>query len=172
MKKIILLFTVVLCTINLMAQENSTTTYFLIRHAEKDRTNAENKNPNLTQKGKDRAQYWNQVLHSVKFDAVYATNYNRTVQTAMPITKKNNLEIQFYNPSELYSIDFQENTKGKTVLIVGHSNTTPNFVNKIINADVYPEIDDKNNSNLYIVNLINNVVTHQLLKIEHEKIRH
>lgn len=167
MKKIILLFTIVIFGSKLMAQENSVTTYFLIRHAEKDRTNIENKNPYLTQKGKDRAQYWSQVLQSIKFDAVYSTNYNRTIQTAMPIAEKNNLNIQFYNPKELYTAEFKENTKGKTVLIVGHSNTTPNFVNTIINADVYAEIDDNNNANLYIVNLINNVATHQLLIIEH-----
>ena len=38
----------------------------------------------------------------------------------------------------------------KKVLIVGHSNTIPNFVNGLIEKDFYNQIDDLNNSNLYI----------------------
>jgi len=42
-------------------------------------------------------------------------------------------------------------TIGKTVLIVGHSNTIPGLVNKIIKKDKYDQIKDYNNSNLYII---------------------
>jgi len=56
---------------------------------------------------------------------------------------------------------------GKTVLVVGHSNTTPQFVNKIIGKEEYIDIDDLNNSNLYIVTIINGVKTAILLKIEY-----
>ena len=56
--------------------------------------------------------------------------------------------------------------KGKKVLIVGHSNTIPNFVNGLIEKDFYDQIDDLNNSNLYLVNICDNNVFHQLLYIE------
>ena len=46
---------------------------------------------------------------------------------------------------------FLESIKGQTVLIVGHSNTTPMFVNAIIGEDKYKQIDDNINGNLYIV---------------------
>ncbi len=140
---------------NVETKENSikTTTYYFIRHAEKDRSDVTNKNPNLIQKGIFRAAKWSYVLDYVKFDAVYSTDYNRTKQTAKPIAEKNNLEITIYNPKELNSEEFIKNTKGKTVLVVGHSNTTPMFVNAIIGEEKYENIDDSNNANLYIVTI-------------------
>lgn len=137
------------------AKENSTkiTIYYFIRHAEKDRSDVTNKNPNLIQKGVFRAAKWSYVLDYVKFDAVYSTDYNRTKQTARPTAEKNNVEISFYNPKELYSEEFIKNTKGKTVLVVGHSNTTPMFVNAVIGKEKYENIDDNNNANLYIVTI-------------------
>ena len=44
-------------------------------------------------------------------------------------------------------------TKGKTVLIVGHSNTTPMFTNGLLGEKKYDMIADDNNSNLYIVTI-------------------
>ncbi|RLD29411.1 MAG: phosphoglycerate mutase [Bacteroidetes bacterium] len=130
-----------------------TTTYYFIRHAEKDRSDANNTNPNLIQNGILRAAKWSYVLEHVTFDAVYSTDYNRTKQTAQPTAEKNNLDISIYNPRTLYSEDFIKNTKGKTVLIVGHSNTTPMFVNTILGKEKYESIDDSNNANLYIVTI-------------------
>ncbi|MBN4084738.1 histidine phosphatase family protein [Flavobacteriaceae bacterium AH-315-B10] len=140
-------------TIEVKENTLETTTYYFIRHAEKDRSDVTNKNPNLIQKGIFRAAKWSYVLEHVKFDAVYSTDYNRTKQTAQPTAEKNNLEITIYNSSGFNSEEFIKNTKGKTVLIVGHSNTTPMFVNAVIGNQKYKSIDDSNNANLYIVTI-------------------
>ncbi len=165
MKKIFLLLLVTLSTVQIYAQDNEITTYYFIRHAEKVRTDTTNKNPNLTEVGKSRAQNWSSVFKDVTFNKIYSTNYNRTIQTAKPTAKDKNLEIQFYDPRKLFNEDFKQKTIGKTVLIVGHSNTTPQFVNKILETKKYPDIDDSNNSNLYIVTISNNITTYILLKI-------
>lgn len=145
--------------------QDDTTTYYLIRHAEKDRTNKSNKNPDLNIKGKERAENWAVYFNDIDFDAVYSTKYNRTIQTATPTAKNNNLTLQYYNPSKMFSAEFQKATKGKTVLIVGHSNTTPFFVNKIINEKKYIEIDDSDNSKLFIVNVSKNSVKSEVLTV-------
>lgn len=165
MKKIFYLIVFTLTILNVEAQETETTTYYLIRHSEKVRTNKNDRNPNLNDKGKLRAENWSKVFSNVNFDFIYSTNYNRTVETATPTAKKNDLEVLFYNPRELFDEDFQEKTKGKTVLVVGHSNTTPSFVNKIIGKDKYPAIDDLNNANLYIVTISSGSISTQLLNI-------
>ena len=139
--------------LDIIENSSETTTYYFIRHAEKDRSDANNKNPNLIQKGIFRAAKWSYVLEHVKFDAVYSTDYNRTKQTAQPTAEKNNVEITIYNPKELNSDDFIKNTKGKIVLVVGHSNTTPMFANAVIGEEKYESIDDSNNANLYIVTI-------------------
>ncbi|RNC79843.1 MAG: phosphoglycerate mutase [Winogradskyella sp.] len=132
-------------------QEQKTTTFYLIRHAEKDRSDKSNRNPHLTEKGLKRADNWANVLKDVKFDAVYSTNYNRTKETALPTAKANNLELKLYDPRNLDLKQFSDETYGKTVLIVGHSNTTPMFANGLLGEKKYEMIADDNNANLYIV---------------------
>lgn len=131
-------------------------TFYFIRHAEKDRSDPKNKNPNLTEIGKDRAIRWRDFFKHVQFDVVYSTDYNRTKQTARPTAEENNLEITLYNPRQINGSTFLENNSGKTVLVVGHSNTTPKFVNAILNEEKFGQIDDNNNGNLYVVSIINN----------------
>ena len=164
MKKLVVLLVILFCSLSSFAQEVSA--YYLVRHAEKDRSDKTNSNPKLTEEGKQRALKWSSVFGDVAFDAVYSTNYLRTTATAQPTATAQGLEIQFYNPSELYSKEFQQATMGKTVLVVGHSNTTPQFVNAILGAERYSDIQDDNNANLYIVTRINEETAVVLLKIE------
>ncbi|MFK7748840.1 MAG: histidine phosphatase family protein [Kordia sp.] len=147
------------------ASDTDTSVYYLIRHAEKDRSDKSNKNPELTKQGHNRATYWADVFKKVPFDAVYSTNYNRTLQTAKPTADSHELEIKTYNPFGVKMNKFLKETKGQTVLIVGHSNTTPAFVNRLINKETYENIDDNNNGNLYIVTISGESKTVQLLTV-------
>ena len=157
MKHILLLFLGFSLAVPSMAQEvqmetsSDASVYYFIRHAEKDRSDKSNRNPDLIQKGLLRAVKWSYVLENVSFDAVYSTDYNRTKQTAQPTAEKNGLDILIYDPRNIDAKSFLEKTKGQKVLVVGHSNTTPNFVNAVLGKEKYPQIDDSNNANLYIV---------------------
>ncbi|PIA77692.1 phosphoglycerate mutase [Gaetbulibacter sp. 4G1] len=146
-------------------ESTKTTTYYFIRHAEKDRSDKTNKNPHLTEAGKKRAERWNNILKHVKFDAVYSTDYNRTRETAKPTATKNELELILYHPHKLDKEAFLSDTKNKTVLVVGHSNSTPTFVNSILGYKKYKHIDDNNNGNLYIVTIIDEKIIDQVLEI-------
>ncbi len=171
MKSIFLIAMTLICFSSSFSQENdknaskSITTYYFIRHAEKDRTDPSDKNPHLTGIGNARANGWRDILGEVKFDAVYSTDYHRTKETAQPTATKNNLEITIYDPKNIDGNSFKSDTKGKTVFIVGHSNTTPAFVNKILGQNKYKDIDDSNNGNLYIVTISGDVINDQLLVI-------
>ena len=90
MKKYILAFIISCITLNFYAQESSPSTYYFIRHAEKDRSDKTNKNPELTEKGNKRAENWSIVFENVDFDLIYSTKYNRTIQTAEPTATKQN----------------------------------------------------------------------------------
>lgn len=155
MKSYLILFFAFVFTLPSLAQESeataNTSTFYFIRHAEKDRSDKANKNPNLTQAGVLRAAKWSLALQHVKFDAVYSTDYNRTLQTAQPTAEKNGLKITSYDPRNIDGKAFLEANTGKTVLVVGHSNTTPSFVNAVLGSKKHASIDDTNNANLYIV---------------------
>jgi len=144
---------------------DETTTYYLIRHAEKDRSGKRKIDPNLNEKGIERAEKWATYFKNIDFDAVYSTKYNRTMQTAKPTANSKELEIKKYAPSRMYDTVFQANTKGKTVLVVGHSNTTPAFVNKILGEKKYEDINDNDNASLYIVTITGDKKTSRIEKV-------
>ena len=102
---------------------------------------------------------------NIQFDKIYSTNYNRTIQTVTPISNENNIDVLIYSPSKINYKNFVSNNIGSKVLVVGHSNTIPFFVNGLIDNEVYQQIDDLNNANLYKVTICNGNITHSLLYI-------
>jgi 2,3-bisphosphoglycerate-dependent phosphoglycerate mutase len=144
---------------------NETTTYYFIRHAEKDRSDKTNRNPDLNKLGKKRAKKWAKYFNKINIDAIYSTHYNRTQQTAQPIAKNKKLEVSDYDPRALYSEEFIKATKGKRVLVVGHSNTTPAFVNIILGNKKHKDIDDNDNSKLFLVTISGEKITDKVLTI-------
>ncbi|MDB4709476.1 histidine phosphatase family protein [Flavobacteriaceae bacterium] len=164
MKKIHLIYIFIFTSLLSNAQE--VTTYYFIRHAEKLRVDKTDRNPNLNSKGLKRAEAWKEVFSNISFDAIYSTDYTRTRLTAKPTADSKNLPILIYNPRNMYSKTFQNQTKGKTILVVGHSNTTNVFANKVVGFEKYQEIKDNNNSNLYIVTLTDKKASSVLLKID------
>ena len=163
MKKILL--TVFVFVLFSACTSDKGTRYYLIRHAEKDRTNTTNKNPNLNSEGLLRAEKWAKYFEKIELDAVYSTDYNRTQQTAAPTAKSKGLIVQSYNPSKMYDSIFKKNTKGKTILVVGHSNTTPVFANAILGQKKYKNMADNDNASLYIVTVVNDKKSSEIKKV-------
>ncbi|MFI8378276.1 phosphoglycerate mutase family protein [Leeuwenhoekiella sp. NPDC079379] len=137
-------------------------TYYFLRHADKVRGPNAGDNPPLNATGKARAKFWAKQLKDVDFDAVYSTNFKRTQSTALPTAKQNKLEVKIYEPSEDFYSNFKSNHVGKNVLVVGHSNTIPAFVNAVLGDQKYNEIDDSTFGNLYIVKVKNGVAEAEL----------
>jgi broad specificity phosphatase PhoE len=135
------------------------TTFYFIRHAEKDRSDSTNKNPSLTKEGIERADKWALYFEDKDIDLVYSTDYNRTRETATPLAKMRNLEITLYSPKGLISGNFIAINKGKNIVIVGHSNTTPFLVNTLLGKEKYENIVDDENNDLFIVTKKNNKTT-------------
>ena len=160
MKKQLLIFAFFIFQLS-FGQQN-TTTYYFIRHAEKVDNSQD---PDLSEKGLERTKLWSEIFSEINFDQIYATDYKRTIQTASVTATSKKIEIKLYNPKTIIKEDFLKETLGKTVLIVGHSNTTPSFFNQIINQKVYTDIEDKTFGNLYIVTIVKDVITYQLLKL-------
>ncbi|TDD77361.1 SixA phosphatase family protein [Flavobacterium caseinilyticum] len=160
MKKIVLI--IALLFLNISFGQQNITTYYFIRHAEKVDSS---QNPNLSEKGLKRAELWNKIFSEIRFDEIYSTDYKRTLQTASPTATARRIEIKLYNPKTLNIESFKKETLGRKVLIVGHSNTTPKFVNDIINQDSFSDMEDETFGNLYIVTIIDGIISFQLLKL-------
>lgn len=128
------------------------TTYYFIRHAEKRRDDVSEKNPELNEKGFERSKYWGEYFEDKSLDMFYTTDYMRTFQTLIPIVYPYKGQVLFYEAKDsLFTEDFWAKTYGKRSIIVGHSNTTPKFVNQVIDQEKYNSIPDSINHRLYTV---------------------
>ena len=99
---------------------------FLIRHAEKQLDGI--RDPSLTKKGVLRAENISKQLKNRNIKTIYSTNYKRTRQTAIPLSKLLEIGLALYDPSQLEAFAKQVLSGEGNVLIVGHSNTTPQLV--------------------------------------------
>lgn len=139
-----------------ISHQNQHATYYLIRHAEKVRTNPNDPDPSLDIKGMMRAKRWAAYFEPIKIDQVYVTKYIRTKQTASLIAQQKQISPKHYDPNTIYSDEFLNQTNGKSVLIVGHSNTIPQLVNQLIGEEKFKDMDDTDNSTLFKVTINGN----------------
>jgi hypothetical protein len=74
--------------------------------------------------------------------------------------------VKYYDPNTVDIEQFKAENEGLNVLVVGHSNTTPAFVNKVIGVEKYNAMDDDDNSSLFIVRIIDGIPTDIRLKMD------
>ena len=127
------------------------TTYYFIRHAEKDLT--DRTDPALTAEGEARAREWARYFSNKDIDLVYSTQTQRTQRTAAPTAAAVGVEVRSYSPDELPGPAFRAATTGKNVLVVGHSNTIPDAVNRLTGKREFSDIDESEYGHLYRVTL-------------------
>lgn len=130
---------------------DTATVFILVRHAEKAATGGSD--PDLSAEGQVRATELARMLKEVPIAAVWASNYNRTRQTALAAATDHNLGVQVYDPNAQVALSksWPQQFAGQTVLVVGHSNTIPQLVNLLTGTTNYAQMPDEQYDNLYIV---------------------
>ena len=100
------------------------TTIYLVRHGEKDLTPGL-ADPPLTAAGEARAQLLAQRLARRHPAALFTTDTRRTRATLAPLAQATGLTPQAYSAKEQAALAtrLQQEYAGKTVVVVGHSNT-------------------------------------------------
>lgn len=135
-------------------------TIILLRHAEKDKQDEEFGNmydPRLSEEGKARAQRLADVLEKYKPDAVFSSQFNRTLSTAAPFARRKRMQVQFYNHRKLDEIA-QTALAGnfKTIVIVGHNSTTPVLTNLLIGQEKYKPLGENEYDKIFVVKIKKN----------------
>ena len=139
----------------------STPRYYIVRHAEKtiltkDSASMMMNNPPLSEAGKVRAFVLRDELKDQHIQYIFSTNTIRAIATAEPLNEsRGNTHIEFYSSSKDSLDGFIEKLKSikkGNVLVVGHSNTVDDIVNKLCNsAKISGDLKDSDYDNLYIV---------------------
>ena len=132
-----------------------TRSYYIVRHAEKvaaeGNTMASN-NPPLTEAGKERAEALKEIMKTKKIGYIFSTNTNRTKLTAEPTRAYFNLETAFYSPQSDSVFIHKLKSLKKNTLIVGHSNTVDDIVNKLCGSIKIPaDLKETEYDNLFVV---------------------
>lgn len=141
----------------------ATTTVYLVRHAEKKIDSG--KDPALTAQGEFRAKFLAKMFEQIQLDTVYSTDTIRTRDTAQPTAKSQGLEVVLYGARDVNYPEFLASNHGKTVLVVGHSNTIPAFVNGLLDEQKYTELDEAQYDSLFVVDIIGQQKSDKLLTI-------
>jgi broad specificity phosphatase PhoE len=131
------------------------TTVILVRHAERATEPAND--PVITAEGQDRARRLLQVVKDAGVNAILTTQFQRTKLTAQPVAEALGLTPEVVaasgqsHPAEVAK-HIREKLSGKTVLVVGHSNTI-NAIAAALGAAHPGVIEDSVYDNLYVVTL-------------------
>ncbi|MEN0006099.1 MAG: phosphoglycerate mutase family protein [Bacteroidota bacterium] len=124
--------------------------YLLVRHAEKK---VDSNDPGLTAKGAQRAAHLAEILAGIKVNRVYSTLTQRTIATGRPLVQSQGAKLYSYDAAQLDSlaIDLLTTGRGKTTLIVGHSNTTPELAGLLSGRDDLPKMPEIEYDRLYYI---------------------
>jgi len=128
------------------------TNIYFVRHAEKE----SGSDPVLTGKGRKRAGDLVRALKNKNVRRIYVTQFKRTQMTADSMRLQLGIDTVQYLASEngvdLFNKIAAHGDFGKTILIIGHSNTIPDYIKKAGVAN-YPltDIPDAEFDNLYKV---------------------
>jgi broad specificity phosphatase PhoE len=125
MKKTILILILTIISYACSNALPSTTTIYIVRHAEKDISDPKNQDPELNDSGRNRAKDLNKKLKNQQIDAVFSSKFKRTKQTGAAVAERNGVSIIEYDAHNYKAISELVKTKykNKRVLIIGHSNT-------------------------------------------------
>lgn len=133
--------------------QDGITTFILVRHAEKadDGTN----DPPLTKAGEDRAAALVQLLRETPVNAIYSTPYKRTRGTVQPLAEFKGLSLLAYTPNKAEQMDeLLGKYRGGTVVICGHSNTTPWIANYFLGNERFSTFEDSDYDNVLVLTVV------------------
>ena len=122
----------------------STTTVYVMRHAEKQTSDPQDQDPPLAPAGEARAlelaQLFGRAPKGQGLDAVIVSEFRRTQDTVRPLANRLGIPVivvKADEPARAAKRALAENRGGR-VLIVGHSDTVPEIVRELSGIDVGP----------------------------------
>jgi 2,3-bisphosphoglycerate-dependent phosphoglycerate mutase len=129
-----------------------TTTYFIVRHAEKEAASGTMMSSDvpLSAAGKARAETLPAAIGS-KADRIFSTNFLRTRSTAQPLATRTGKSIELYDPRDTSFMQRLKSLSEKNILIVGHSNTVDDLVNGLLSRKELSDLPETQYGDLFII---------------------
>lgn len=137
----------------------ATTTIIFVRNAEVDQSAAANGDPPLSSLGHRRAELLADALEDIDVvagvDAIYASEFRRTQQTAAPVARRLDLDVRIADPYrvEEFMAEVLREHKGEIVLVVTHGDILAPLVEELHGSKNIPPMDGVGDDNIYIVSI-------------------
>lgn len=144
-----------LAALSVFVASMTTTTVILVRHAEKELGTIED--PPLTPAGEQRAQLLARMFGgrdgAGRIAGIFASDTRRAQRTAAPLAERLGITVNVTKGSDYDGIigRIRSEYGGKTVLVVGHSNTVPALVRLLGRVEDIAEIADGDYGTIYVV---------------------
>ena len=138
--------------LRVLAVDQPPTTVILVRHAEKAIVPPENKDPELSLAGQERAKELARMFGDSGIKTIYATQFKRTQQTVKPLADKLGLpftKVEAKKTTELVK-QIRTQNAGQVIFIAGHNNTVPEII-AALGGPQLPIIPETEFDNLYIL---------------------
>ncbi len=133
------------------------TTLILIRHGERNNPTIADPpgGPRLNAAGKKRAQTLVHVLGKTGIKVIYTSTYTRTQETAQPLAAilAAVTSVQLTDAAQIKN-HILLNHSGKTILVVGHSDSVPALINLFTGGHL-PNINDAEFDNMFVLTALN-----------------
>lgn len=150
MKKLIL-SSVLLLVIAVTAYAQ-TTTFILVRHAEKESDGS--RDPELKAEGKLRAERFSALISKTNIDAIYSTDYKRTRNTVASLATAKQLSVNTYSSMKAADLEaLLAKYRGGTIVLAGHSNTVPEIANALVGEKRFAQFSDDDYGNVLVISV-------------------
>lgn len=154
---------------------------YVMRHLPKEKV--ANTDPQLNELGQKMALALSESDFMAHVDVGFSTDYQRTKQTIKPSATRYDFDIHLYNPRDNQALVEVINTQhcGKTIVIVGHSNTTPaivsalggtfevSFAGKPLPANTQVQLDESDYGAVFHVKKEQGVVVQGMFRLKRKK---
>lgn len=140
-------------------ESQATTTIIFVRNADVDTSLATNGDPPLSSLGHRRAELLADALQDIDViagvDAIYASEFRRTQQTAAPLARRLDVDVHIADPYrvEEFMADVLREHKGEIVLVVTHGDILAPLVEELHGSKNIPPMDDVGDDNIYVVSI-------------------
>jgi len=130
---------------------------FVIRHLQK----GQGEDPPLTAQGAANAERLADLLSDRGIAAIFATRTRRTMETAAPLARRLGIAITPYDPKNPGALADAVAAVPGPVLVVGHSNTVPDLVDRL-GGPAQPPMSEQDYGRLFVVEADGEVTTLQV----------
>ena len=139
----LLAFSLTACATTLapVPSDTETRAIHVVRHLEKAAEPRED--PPLAPAGAARARALAELLAGARIEAIFVSDTRRARETALPLSERTGIGLTVYDPGRPEELVALVEATGGNLLVVGHSNTVPDLVERFGGTRPAPIGDDE-----------------------------